>query len=125
MFKVTCLVAARKKLGLLKSLVLKVLEKRFQHNVTYREANICNQSIKYNQHVLYECTKKRGSDSENFGTRITGFGVGVEKIWNFEVSGLFLCIFLRLGTFLEKNFKFWGLTAKSWSAGRFSQMAGA
>jgi hypothetical protein len=29
--------------------------------------------------------KERGSDSENFGTRITGFGVGVEKIWNFEV----------------------------------------
>ncbi len=31
---------------------------------------------------------------------ITGFGVGVEKIWNFEVLGLFLWIFLRLGTFL-------------------------
>jgi hypothetical protein len=23
----------------------------------------------------------------NFGTRITGFGVVVEKIWNFDVSG--------------------------------------
>jgi hypothetical protein len=30
----------------------------------------------------------------------------VEKIWNFEVSGLFLWIFLRLGTFLELFFKF-------------------
>jgi hypothetical protein len=30
--------------------------------------------------VLYECTEKKGSDSENFGARITGFGVVVEKI---------------------------------------------
>jgi hypothetical protein len=52
--------------------------------------------------------KERGSDSENFGTRITRFGVVVEKIWNFEVSGLFLWIFLRLGTFLELFFKFQG-----------------
>jgi hypothetical protein len=33
--------------------------------------------------------KESGSDSENFGTRITRFGVVVEKIWNFEVSRLF------------------------------------
>jgi hypothetical protein len=44
--------------------------------------------------------KERESDSKNFGIRITGFGVVVEKIWNFEVSGLFLWIFLKLGTFL-------------------------
>jgi hypothetical protein len=61
--------------------------------------------------------KERGSDSENFGTRIAGFGVGVEKIWNFEVLELFLWIFLRLGTFLELFFKFRGLTAKSWTVG--------
>jgi hypothetical protein len=61
--------------------------------------------------------KERGSDSMNFGTRITGFGVGVEKIWNFEVSGLFLWIFLRLGTFMELFFKFRGLATKSWTAG--------
>jgi hypothetical protein len=29
-----------------------------------------------------------------------------EKIWNFEVSGLFLWIFLRLETFLKLFFKF-------------------
>jgi hypothetical protein len=29
----------------------------------------------------------------------------VEKIWNFDVSGLFLCIFLRLGTLLGVFFK--------------------
>jgi hypothetical protein len=40
----------------------------------------------------------------------------VEKIWNLEVSGLFLWIFLRLGTFLELFFKFPGLTVKSWTA---------
>jgi hypothetical protein len=32
----------------------------------------------------------------------------VGKIWNFEVSGLFLWIFLRLRTFLELFFKFQG-----------------
>jgi hypothetical protein len=36
----------------------------------------------------------------------------VEKIWNFEVSGLFLWIFLRLGTFLELFFKFPGPNCK-------------
>ncbi len=44
--------------------------------------------------------KGRGSDSKNFGTRITGFGVVVRKISIFEVLELFLWIFLRLGTFL-------------------------
>jgi hypothetical protein len=46
------------------------------------------------------------SDPEDFGSRITRFGVVVEKIWNFDVSGLFSWIFLRLGTFLELFFKF-------------------
>jgi hypothetical protein len=44
--------------------------------------------------------KERGSDYENFGIRITGFGVVVEKIWIFEVLELFFWIFPRLGTFL-------------------------
>jgi hypothetical protein len=34
--------------------------------------------------------KKSESDSENFGTRITEFGVVVEKIWSFEVLGAIL-----------------------------------
>jgi hypothetical protein len=67
-------------LGLLKNLVLKVLEQWFRHNVTYREVNTYNQSIKCNKHVLYECIERKGSDSKSFGTRITGFGVVVEKI---------------------------------------------
>jgi hypothetical protein len=67
-------------LGLLESLVLKVLEQRLRHNVTYRKqtqeitqknaANMCYMNAQ----------KERGSDSENFGTGITGFGVVVEKI---------------------------------------------
>jgi hypothetical protein len=43
------------KLGLLESLVLKVLEKWFWRNVTYREAKTCNQSIKCNKNELNEC----------------------------------------------------------------------
>jgi hypothetical protein len=60
--------------------------------------------------------KERRSDPENFGEGITRFRVVVEKIWNFEVSGLFLWIFLRLGTFLELFFKFLycGLISKKW-----------
>jgi hypothetical protein len=60
---------------------------------------------------------ERSSDPKNFGERITRFEVVVEKIRNFEVSGLFLWIFLRLGTFLELFFKFPDLTVKSWTAG--------
>jgi hypothetical protein len=48
---------------------------------------------------------ERGSDSENFGARITEFGVVVGKIWRFEVSGAILWIFLGLGTSLELFFK--------------------
>jgi hypothetical protein len=36
----------------------------------------------------------------------------VEKIWNFEVSGLFLWDFLSLGTFFELFFKFQGPNCK-------------
>jgi hypothetical protein len=45
--------------GILKSLVLEVLEERLWHNVTYREVTTSNQSIKCNKHVLYECTERK------------------------------------------------------------------
>jgi hypothetical protein len=34
--------------------------------------------------------KERGSDSENFGERITEFGDTVAKIWQKEVIGTYL-----------------------------------
>jgi hypothetical protein len=60
---------------------------------------------------------ERRSDPGNFDEGITRFGVVVEKIRNFEVWGLFLWIFLRLGIFLELFFKFSDLTIKSWTTG--------
>jgi hypothetical protein len=60
---------------------------------------------------------ERRSDPENFGEGITRFGVVVEKIRNFEISGLFLWIFLSPVTFLELFLKFPDLTVKSWIVG--------
>jgi hypothetical protein len=74
----------KEKLGLLESLVLKVLKNWFWHKFTYHEANTSNQSITFNKHVLYECTKERGTDSDHFGERITEFGATVAKIWRKE-----------------------------------------
>jgi hypothetical protein len=45
--------------GILKSLVLEVLEERLWHNVTYREVITSYQSIKCNKHVLYECIERK------------------------------------------------------------------
>jgi hypothetical protein len=45
--------------GILKSLVLEVPEERLWHNVTYREVNTSNRSIKCNKHVLYECIERK------------------------------------------------------------------
>jgi hypothetical protein len=45
--------------GILKSLVLEVLEERLRHNATNREVTTSNQSIKCNKHVLYECIKRK------------------------------------------------------------------
>jgi hypothetical protein len=55
MFKVTCLVDPRRKIGTPLKLGLESLKKWFRHNVTYREANTCNQSIKCNKHEFNEC----------------------------------------------------------------------
>jgi hypothetical protein len=53
------LLIREEKLGLLESLVLEVPKNWFCHNVTYHEANTNTQSIKFNKHVLYECTKRK------------------------------------------------------------------
>jgi hypothetical protein len=53
------LLLCKEERGILKSLVLEVLEERLQHNVTYREVNTNNQSIKCNKHVLYESIERK------------------------------------------------------------------
>jgi hypothetical protein len=52
------LLIREEQLGLLEDLVLKILKQRFRHNVSYRDVNTCNQSIKCNKHVLYECIER-------------------------------------------------------------------
>jgi hypothetical protein len=44
-----------------------------------KQTHAINQSNATNMCYM-NAQKERGSDSENFGTRITGFGVVVEKI---------------------------------------------
>jgi hypothetical protein len=64
-----------------------------------KQTQVINQQNATNMYLM-NAQNERRSVFENFGARITGFGVVVEKIWNFEVSRLFLWIFLRLGTLL-------------------------
>jgi hypothetical protein len=47
--------------------------------------------------------KERGSDSENYGERITEFGVVAEKLWRFEVIG----VFLQISWAKSENWIFW------------------
>jgi hypothetical protein len=53
------LLLCKEEQGLLEGLVLEVLEERLRHNVTYREVNTSNESIKCNKHVLYECIERK------------------------------------------------------------------
>jgi hypothetical protein len=64
---------------------------------------------------------ERESDSENFGTRITEFGVVVGKIRRFEVLRAILWIFLGLGSSLELFFKNQGLSTKTMDRGLITQ----
>jgi hypothetical protein len=74
------LLIREEQLGLLESLVLEVVERQFRRNVTYRETSrAINQSNAIGMGYM-NAWKERGSDSENFDTIITGFGVVVEKI---------------------------------------------
>jgi hypothetical protein len=49
---------------------------------------------------------ERRSDPENFGEGITRFGVVVEKIWSFEVSGLYMNLEGSMG-FFKKLLGLW------------------
>jgi hypothetical protein len=53
------LLLGKEEWGLLEGLVLEVLGERLRHNVTYREVNTSNQSIKCSKHVLYECIERK------------------------------------------------------------------
>jgi hypothetical protein len=54
-----------------------------------KQAQAINQQNATNMCYM-DAQRERGSDSENFGTRITEFRVVVENIWSFEVSGAIL-----------------------------------
>jgi hypothetical protein len=53
------LLLCKEEQGILESLVMEVLEEWLRHNVTYREVNTSNQSIKCNKHVSYECIERK------------------------------------------------------------------
>jgi hypothetical protein len=53
------LLLCKEERGLLEGLVLEVFVERLRYNVTYREVNTSNQSIKCNKHVLYECIERK------------------------------------------------------------------
>jgi hypothetical protein len=87
------LLIRKEQLGLLESLVLEVLERRFRRNVTYRETSrAINQSIATDMSYM-NAQKERGSDSENFGTRITGFERS--KRYDFLKFWSYFCGFFR------------------------------
>jgi hypothetical protein len=73
------LLIREEQLGLLESLILKVLEQRFWHNVTYHKQTQTITQYNATNLCYMNAQKERGSDSENFGTRITRYGVVVEK----------------------------------------------
>jgi hypothetical protein len=69
--------------------------------------------------------KERGSDSENFGTRITKFGVMVEKIWIFEVLELFFVDFSEARDLFVIIFQIPGPNCKIMDCGLISRNRGA
>jgi hypothetical protein len=65
--------------------------------------------------------KERRSDSKNFGTRITRFGVVVEKILIFEVLELFLWIFSEARDLFVNIFQIFGPNCKITDCGLISE----
>jgi hypothetical protein len=112
MFKVTCLIALKRKdqsprilhLEILIDLLLKVFVRWLQNDSlnaqAYKHINATIISIGIDW-------RERGYDSENFGTRITWFEVMVEKIWSFEVSGLYMNLEGSMGFFRKLPGLWW------------------
>jgi hypothetical protein len=80
MFKVTCLVGPRRTVGTPRKFDLEGLRTTVSAQRYLSQAITSNHSIKCNNMCYMNAQKERGSDSKNFGTRITRFGVVVEKI---------------------------------------------
>jgi hypothetical protein len=68
----------KKELGLVKCLHLEIPTNG--SSTTVPSISKTQTINKCNKHVCYECKSERGSDSNNFGARITEFGVVVGKI---------------------------------------------
>jgi hypothetical protein len=93
MFKETCLIALKRKdwshrlidLEILVCLILKSLYDGSKTNSPNAQAYNHTYAIIIR---IGLAGRERGHDSKNFGTRITYFGVTVEKISGFEVLGL-------------------------------------
>jgi hypothetical protein len=107
-------------LGLLESLVMKVLKKWFRRNISYHEANTSNQQNAINMCYM-NVQKERESDSKNFGARITGFGVVVEKIWSFEVSGGYFINFSKAREHSRIIFQILGALCQTMDCGSISK----
>jgi hypothetical protein len=106
MVKSTCLIALKRKdqnpsilhLKILVDLLLKVFVRQLQNN------NLNAQAYNHINAIIISIGidwRERGYDSENFGARITWFGVTVEKIWMKEVLGAKWSFQEVLGVYLK------------------------
>jgi hypothetical protein len=80
MFKVTCLVDPRRIVGTPRKFGLEGPRTMVSAQRYLSQANTSSHSKNATNMCYMNAQKERGSDSENFSTRITGFGVVVEKI---------------------------------------------
>jgi hypothetical protein len=106
--KDTCLIALKRKdrspcilyLEIFIDLLLKVFVRLLQNDslnaqvYNYINATIISTGIDW---------RERGYDFENFGARITWFGVTVEKIWRKEVMGAKIWIWEGLRAYLKDS----------------------
>jgi hypothetical protein len=80
MFKVTCLIDPRRTVGTPRKFGLEGPRTTVPVQHYLSQANIRNHSKNATNMCYMNAQKERGSDSKNFGTRISGFAVVVEKI---------------------------------------------
>jgi hypothetical protein len=106
---------------LLEGLVLEVLEERLRHNVTYREVNISNQSIKCDKHMLYECIERKRKWFKEFWHKnhwIWSCGWKDMNFWSFEAI---FVDFSEARALFVNIFRILDLTAKILDRGLISE----